>query len=231
MKTATAYCDRKHGPSPAALFRALYTTEVKLRVFMLLIGASLLFCVATAAMWVRSYWRMDLVSWTHDTTVNTHYILLKYQITSLRGGCLLYIQHNDASGNESIADVKNYFRWHRHGFEVSSDSVQALDALNSVPWRITYRFKPTSPSQFGFQSETHRGNYKGNDYWTGSLAMPYWLPVCMFGFLPLWWLVYEGIRRLPSKPGICPGCGYDLRATPDRCPECGKVPDGAIIPK
>ena len=45
--------------------------------------------------------------------------------------------------------------------------------------------------------------------------------ICV-GLIPAIWHV----RRLHSRrrQGCCLRCGYDLRATPNRCPECGTVP-------
>src|SRR5262249_30461771 len=58
-----------------------------------------------------------------------------------------------------------------------------------------------------------------------SISVPLWLPAILFATSPSLWLLYERRRRAALRAvGCCKNCGYDLRATPDRCPECGAVP-------
>jgi hypothetical protein len=56
------------------------------------------------------------------------------------------------------------------------------------------------------------------------VIVPCWLPVALTAMAPALWLNGRVRRWRNRKRGLCPDCGYDLRATPERCPECGRTP-------
>jgi hypothetical protein len=69
-----------------------------------------------------------------------------------------------------------------------------------------------------------------------------WMPTLLTSILPVIWLFRNpwipldliddyllGGRAERARKGRCAKCGYDLRATPDRCPECGTVPAATTV--
>jgi hypothetical protein len=66
----------------------------------------------------------------------------------------------------------------------------------------------------------------GAQYETRFVSIPLWLPMAITA-VPAAFGARRMRRKWRVKRGRCWRCGYDLRATPDRCPECGATPWGS----
>lgn len=86
--------------------------------------------------------------------------------------------------------------------------------------------KPPTPPPLFFR---HRTSYSPTRRSPRAIHLSYvrvtsvrLLPVMVLSaLLPGLWALLWVRRRRAARPGCCAACGYDLRASPERCPECG----------
>jgi hypothetical protein len=91
------------------------------------------------------------------------------------------------------------------------------------------------PTTFGFglaQEEERLYGYEGS-YAGYGLCFPFWALVVVAAILPVCKAILLWHKLTCIQMGRCVTCGYDVRATPQRCPECGtpSTSSGQDVPK
>lgn len=188
------------------------------RMFTLVTALSLLICVSTAVLWVRSYWVSDSVGFD--------------SLEPLQG-----LTSQDNFGY-SVGVNRGKFNWskRRGTFGMPPDVVARLPRVvgerkwwrrSAVSVEYPRPVGPCPPSlleRVGFHREHVWWGHRGTVDSVDAVEFPLWWAVGLSALLPALRLGPAVRRRRRAAAHACAHCGYDLRATPGRCPECGEAP-------
>lgn len=106
----------------------------------------------------------------------------------------------------------------------ASPITDRLPAIEPPAWSVDLRGQslyPMGPNKsfmgiLGFEGS--RATETGLNFM--SLVVPWWSLALLMAVLPTGYLL-RAYRKGRYPRGHCQHCGYDMRATPDQCPECG----------
>jgi hypothetical protein len=169
-------------------------SRVKHRIFNAAIVLSLLLCMATAIEWHRSERGYEHLFHTNRAG------------TSAR----VEIYHGAFDLALGPGSPQTYFRDGWYCGSLSDDSI-------ATPQTVF----PAAPSFRLVHCQIRTFNIRGSGW---DILFPMWLACAIFATLPISWAIRMIFRSRRNRSGHCQSCGYDLRATPDRCPECGTIP-------
>lgn len=180
---------------------------MKRRVFNILSALSLALAVGVAGLWVASYWRMICLGCVGRQ--DARLMLRSYALVAVGGR--LHMGRLNLIGTSP----------ERSGPPGWTLDVNPFDHA-AYAWTTGWWFRYGSSSGPEDPSYPHGGQYRDD-----SLRVPLWFVCGLLMFAPALWLRGFRVKRRRERrrrDGLCPACGYDLRAhSPgQKCPECGQ---------
>ena len=189
---------------------------MKRKLFTLASVLSLLLCLATAALWVRSYQQNDLYVWQSGSYVVSGESGRGHVLVSAFPGVKVWVPRGHSRTSPAF---RVSTRWPGPG----EPGVRHYGGGSALSWYVSDGGVQTQALPNGQTLRTPLPCVR-------EVAASDLLIVLLLGLLPaarmLKWR-RDRVRTSRSRQGRCERCGYDLRATPNRCPECGHVPKKA----